>query len=53
MKYIKIAKRVKGGWTERQSNKQKYVCDDCGKQLFVAPDGKTVYCDNESELHHD
>lgn len=48
---MKIAKRTNKGWTERQANKQKYNCDDCGAQLYVAPDGKTVYCDKLSEKH--
>lgn len=42
---MKIAKRLKNGWTKRVPNKQKYNCDDCGSQLWVAPDGKSVYCD--------
>jgi len=48
---MKIAKRIKNGWTDRQSNKQKYKCDDCGQKLHVAPDGKTIFCDNLSDKH--
>ena len=48
---MKISKRLKNGWTERQTNKQKYICDDCGNRLWVAPDGKTIYCNNLSKAH--
>lgn len=48
---MKIAKRLPAGWTDRQPNKQKYICDDCQSKLWVAPDGKTVYCDNLSDKH--
>jgi len=47
---IKIAKRLKNGWTERVANKQKYNCDDCGSKLWVAPDGKTIYCNEVHKL---
>lgn len=42
---MKIAKRTKAGWTAYVPNKQKYNCDECGAQLWVAPDGKSKYCD--------
>lgn len=48
-----IAKRLKNGWTNYQTNKSKEVCDDCKAQLYVAPDGKTLYCDNISDKHKD
>lgn len=48
---MKIAKRIKDGWTKPQSNRHKYTCDDCGQQLHVAPDGKTIFCNNESDKH--
>lgn len=42
----KINLRVEGGWhDERVSNKAPYHCDIDGSRLYVAPDGKTVYCD--------
>lgn len=41
---MKIAKRTATGWTDRVINKAKYNCDDCGARLWVAPDGKTLYC---------
>lgn len=40
---LKIAKRIKGGWTGYQPNKDPESCDDCGKPLWVAPDGKSLY----------
>lgn len=46
-----IAKRTKTGWTPHQPNKEKYHCDDCGARLYVAPDGKTKYCDKVSTNH--
>lgn len=46
-----ISKRLVNGWTEQQVNNQKYVCDDCGAKLWVAPDGKTIYC-NETATEH-
>lgn len=49
MKYI--AKRIQGGWTNSQPNTDKLNCDDCGARLWVAPDGKTLYCDNASDKH--
>lgn len=51
MKALKIAKRIAGGWTDRQPNKQEFNCDDCGAALWVAPDGKSIYCDNLSNEH--
>lgn len=48
---MKIAKRIEGGWTNYQVNHNKYNCDDCGSRLYVAPDGKTKYCDNLSDKH--
>jgi len=48
---MKIAKRIINGWTEYQLNKSKYSCDDCKAQLYIAPDGKTLYCDNISKQH--
>lgn len=50
-KQLTIAKRLKNGWTSYQPNDQKYVCDDCGERLYIAPDGKTPYCDNISTKH--
>lgn len=50
---MKIAKRLVNGWSDYQPNKQKYHCDDCGAGLYVAPDGKTKYCDNLSDKHGD
>ena len=44
---MKIQRKVKGGdkpeWVSHE-NKRKYHCDICGKELFIAPDGKTVFC---------
>ena len=53
---MKIAVRVQAKYDPKNSaefepweygveNKQKYNCDACGAQLWVAPDGKTKYCD--------
>lgn len=42
---MKIAKRTKTGWTAYQLNKNKMFCDDCKSRLYIAPDGKTKYCD--------
>ena len=46
-----IAKRLKTVWTNYQPNVKKYHCDDCDAQLYVAPDGKTKYCDKISTKH--
>lgn len=43
---MNIAKRLTNGWTERQVNKSKSHCDDCESILWVAPDGKSIYCNN-------
>lgn len=43
---MKIVKRLPHGWLSHQTNKQKYNCDDCGAKLWIAPDGKTLYCNN-------
>jgi len=48
-----VAKRLTNGWTEYQRNNNKNTCDDCGAKLWVAPDGKSLYCDNQSELHEE
>lgn len=48
---MKIAKRLPNGWTPYQINKNKYICDDCQARLYIAPDGKTPYCDNISDKH--
>lgn len=48
---MKIAKRIKDGWTSRQVNQQKYNCDDCGAGLWAAPDGKSIYCNELSDKH--
>lgn len=37
--------RTKDGWADQQ-NKEKYMCDVCQMKLWVAPDGKTIYCNN-------
>lgn len=38
--------RIEGGWHDKKvPNKTPYHCDIDGERLFVAPDGKTVYCD--------
>lgn len=50
-KTLTIAKRLKNGWTEPQENKSQDWCDDCTQILWVAPDGKTLYCDNLSSKH--
>lgn len=50
-KVFKIAKRVQGGWTERQVNLSRDNCDDCGAQLWVAPDGQTIYCNDAAPEH--
>ena len=37
-----------GKWSDKQyDNKDKEKCDMCGSRLYVAPDGKTIYCDKE------
>jgi hypothetical protein len=46
---MKINRRIKGGWVRNQKNNQKYTCDICGEKLWVAPDGKTVYCNTEAD----
>lgn len=52
-KIFTIAKRlVGGGWTEYQPNKSRDNCDDCGAALWVAPDGKSVYCNAASDKHN-
>ena len=48
---VKVAKRIRRGWTEYQTNKQKYNCDDCGARLWVAPDGKSLYCNFATPKH--
>lgn len=50
-KVLTIAKRLPGGWTPYQPNESKETCDDCGAALWVAPDGKTLYCDKISTKH--
>lgn len=40
---MNINVRTKTGWKKRQ-NKSKYICDICGDKLWIAPDGKTIYC---------
>lgn len=42
-----INKRSKNGWVKVVNN-QKYVCDKCGAKLWVAPDGKTIYCNTDN-----
>lgn len=49
---MKIAKRTKTGWTAYQLNKNKMFCDDCKSRLYIAPDGKTKYCDKISIKHN-
>ena len=50
---MKINYRVKtntniGKWSKtKHENKKKYHCDMCGEKLWVAPDGKSIYCDKE------
>ena len=50
---MKIQRRVRSGknpkWVEGE-NKRKHHCDICGKKLWVAPDGKTVYCYCNEEM---
>lgn len=49
---LTIAKRLPGGgWTKYQPNKQPEHCDDCGARLYVAPDGRTLYCDQATTKH--
>lgn len=48
---MKIAKRTATGWTPYQPNTDKLKCDDCQARLYIAPDGKTLYCDNISDKH--
>lgn len=51
-KALTIAKRlIEGGWTEYQPNQSREVCDDCGAPLWVAPDGKSLYCNTASDKH--
>ncbi len=46
-----IRLRVEGGWSdEKVPNKTPYVCDIDGAQLHVAPDGKTVFCNQVHNL---
>ena len=50
---MKIKYRIKtntniGKWADKpKENKNHLFCDMCGAKLWVAPDGKTIYCDNE------
>lgn len=50
---IKINYRLKnstaiGKWAKKPHNNQsKTHCDLCGAKLWVAPDGATIYCNNE------
>lgn len=48
---IQIAKRTFAGWTPYRDNKSHTHCDDCGERLYVAPDGKTLYCDKNTTKH--
>jgi len=48
---IKIAKRLKSDWTDYQENKSVSNCDDCGARLWVAPDGKSLYCNAIHEVN--
>ena len=41
---MNISKRLATGWSDKQANKNKYNCDECSAALWVAPDGKTLYC---------
>ena len=41
---MKINRRARIGWIAKQENRSKTHCDICGEKLWVAPDGKTVYC---------
>ena len=48
--FIMINRRLNnGGWLEHKTpNKDKLYCDICHKQLWVAPDGKTIYCNTNN-----
>ena len=48
---MKINQRTKNGWLPKmRHNKDKYVCDICKSKLWVAPDNKTVYCNNKHNI---
>lgn len=49
MRKLTIARRVPNGWTPYEPNQSKDTCDWCNARLYVAPDGKTLYCD---AMHH-
>lgn len=50
MSYLTIARRINGGWTNYLPQKNDTHCDWCKNRLYVAPDGKTLYCNH---LHED
>lgn len=53
-KTLTVAKRLppeQGTWTEYQANKSLTHCDDCGAVLWIAPDGKSLYCDALAPEH--
>ncbi len=46
---MKIAKRLKHGWTPTMQNKSKTHCDDCGARLWIAPHNG-IYCNAVHEI---
>lgn len=44
-----IALRIAGGWKNGVQNKDPLNCDIDGARLWVAPDGKTLYCNQVHE----
>lgn len=46
---MKINKRSVTGWVDTKvENNDKNNCDVCKKQLWVAPDGTTIYCNTDN-----
>ena len=37
--------RIKNGWKQGTQEKDN-ICQKCFAKLWIAPDGKSVYCDN-------
>ena len=49
MKKLMINRRTTTGWLDSKTpNVDKKYCDVCLRQLWVAPDMKTVYCNTEN-----
>ncbi len=51
MKLYTIQIRSKNApyWVKKE-NRGKFTCDLCGAKLWIAPDMKTKYCDNEHKI---